>query len=200
MRGLSPWSSAAGFRGETPGCQSCHGKEVLDGRCLLSLGPQSHSAAQQRTGSRISRGCDEESSEEDRPFLPRLLQEIIFAHNPYEGVFHNRPNLQENLLCRSDWLRLRGTSETECMILPVRELAAFPRCSVREQLKAEERSPGAMVPVAPTPLDDSRQQSNSIPWAEQTAIALGAQTVSTTHLQISGNFTWTWMETCAPAD
>ena len=55
-------------------------KEVLDGRCIVSPGLQSHSAVRQRTGSRFSRGADpqdEESSEEDRPFLPRfLLQEI----------------------------------------------------------------------------------------------------------------------------
>ena len=51
---------------------------------------------------------DEESSEEDRPFLPRFLsQEIFFVHSPYEGVFHNRPSPQENLLCRADCLRLR---------------------------------------------------------------------------------------------
>ena len=83
---------------------------------------------------------DEESSEEDRPFLRRfLLQEIIFAHSPCEGVFHNRPSLQGNRLCRSEWLRLRGISETECMILPIRKLAALPRCSGCEQLKAGER-------------------------------------------------------------
>ena len=33
---------------------------------------------------------DEESTEEDRLFIPRFL----FAHSPYEGVFHNRPSLQ----------------------------------------------------------------------------------------------------------
>ena len=33
---------------------------------------------------------DEESSEEDRPLLPRFLsQEIICAHSPFERVFHN---------------------------------------------------------------------------------------------------------------
>ena len=100
---------------------------------------------------------DEESSEEDRPCPPRfLLQEIIFAH---EGVFHNQPSLQRNLLCRSDWLRLRGISETECMILPIRELAAFPRCSVCEQLKAEERSSARWPLSASALLDDSRWQS-----------------------------------------
>ena len=56
---------------------------------------------------------DEESSEEGRPFLSRfLLQAIVFAHSPHGGLFPNRPSLQGNLLCRSDWLRLRGISET----------------------------------------------------------------------------------------
>ena len=103
---------------------------------------------------------DEESSEEDRPFLPRfLLQEIILAHSPYEGVFHNRPGLQGNLLCRSDWLRLRGISVAECMILPIRQLVAFPRCSVCEQFKAEERSSARWPLSASALLDDSRWQS-----------------------------------------
>ena len=87
---------------------------------------------------------DEESSEENRPFLPRfLLQAIVFAHSPYGGLFPNRPSLQGNLLCRSDWLRLRGISETECVILPIRDLVAFPHCSV-----CEARSSGALLGAA----------------------------------------------------
>ena len=70
-----------------------------------SLAPQ-HDSEQDLGSPEALISRDEESSEEDRPFLPRfLLQEIIFAHSPYEGVFHNRPSLQGNLLCRSDWLR-----------------------------------------------------------------------------------------------
>ena len=34
---------------------------------------------------------DEESSEEDKPFLP---QAIIYAHSPYGGVFPNQRSLQ----------------------------------------------------------------------------------------------------------
>ena len=56
---------------------------------------------------------DEESSKEDRLLLPRfLLQAIVFAHSSYGRLFPNRPSLQGNPLCRSDWLRLRGISET----------------------------------------------------------------------------------------
>ena len=74
---------------------------------------------------------NEESSKEDKPFLPRfLLQESN------EGYSHNRPCLPPDLLCSSDWLRLRGISETECLVLPIRELAAIPRCSLCERLNA----------------------------------------------------------------
>ena len=66
-------------------------KKVLDGRCIVSPGLKFHSSVRQRTGSRISRSLGEEPSEDDKPFLPRfLLQEIIFAHSPYEGVFRNQ--------------------------------------------------------------------------------------------------------------
>ena len=109
---------------------------------------------------------DEEASEEDRPFLPRfLLQEIIFAHIPYERVFHNRPSLQGNFLCRSDWLRLRGIAETECMILPVQELAAFPRCGVCEQLRAGRRPSACRSLLAPVLLDEFPWQSDPGPWS-----------------------------------
>ena len=134
-----PSSSTVGCAGLPAPRHAMEEKEMLDGRCILPLEPQCRSAVRRRTGSRLSSSAlpqEEDSSEEDRPFLPRfLLQEIIFAHSPY-----NRQHLQGNPLCRSGWLRLRGFSETECMILPVQELAALPRCSVCEQLKAEERS------------------------------------------------------------
>ena len=99
---------------------------------------------------RISR--DEESSEDDRPFLPRfLLQEIIFSHSPYEGVSHNRSNLQWDLLCRSDWLRVRGVAETEC-----------------ERMRASQiRGASSSVPGGP---------SASGAWADQTAVPPVAQT------------------------
>ena len=109
---------------------------------------------------------DEESGEEDRPFLPRfLLQEINFAHSPYEGVFHNRPSLLVNLLCRSDWLRLRGVAETECAILPVRELAAFPRCSACEHLRSGELPSARRFLLAPVLLDEFTWQPVPVPWS-----------------------------------
>ena len=36
------------------------------------------------------------------------------------------------------------------MILPIRDLGAFPRCSVCDQLKAQERSPAPWSPVGPS--------------------------------------------------
>ena len=112
---------------------------------------------------------DEESSEEDRLFLPRfLLQEIILAHRPYEGVFHNRPSLQGNLLCRSDWLRLLGIAETECTILPVRELPAFPRCRVCEHLRTCERPSRRSLP-APVLLNEFRWQSDPVLWSGESS-------------------------------
>ena len=102
----------------------------------------------------------EESSEEDKPFLLRfLLQAIIFAR-----LFPNRPSLQGNLLCTSDWLRLRGISATERMILPIRDLAAFPHCCVCEQLKAVERSSARWPLSAPVLLSDSRRRPDQVPW------------------------------------
>ena len=55
-----PFSSSPIYdRGETPGADhAMEKKEVLDGRCIVSIGSQSHSAARQRTGSRLSHGTD----------------------------------------------------------------------------------------------------------------------------------------------
>ena len=62
--------------------------------------------------------------EEDKAFLPRfLLQEIIFAHCAFDDIYPNQPRLLLNLMCRTDWLRLRGNAGTECAILPIRRLS-----------------------------------------------------------------------------
>ena len=135
------------------GCQSCLGKEVLDGRCTVPPGLQSHSAVP-----RISRDSDP----------------------PRRGIQRGR---QGDLLCRSDWLRLRGIAETECMILQVRELAAFPRCSVCEHLRA-----GCRPQCFSTNSAGSQIQCLGLgAWAEQTAPTPGAQTVSTTQIRTAGN-------------
>ena len=73
--------------GEIPGpTHAMEKKEVLDGRCVLPLGPQSRSAVRQRTGFRLSRGTHPPRRGIQRrrqPFQPSfLLQEIIFAHSP----------------------------------------------------------------------------------------------------------------------
>ena len=131
---------------------------MLDGRCTVPPGLQSHSAVRQRTRSRISRDSDP----------------------PRRGIQRGR---QGDLLCRSDWLRLRGIAETECMILQVRELAAFPRCSVCEHLRA-----GCRPQCFSTNSAGSQIQCLGLgAWAEQTAPTPGAQTVSTTQIRTAGN-------------
>ena len=113
---------------------------------------------------RLDSDCAPAASEEDRPFLQRfLLQEIVFAHSPYEGDLHNRPRLQGNLLCRSEWLHPRGISETESCILPVQELAAFPRCSACEQLKEEDPFSACRHLSAPLLHDEFYWQSDPRP-------------------------------------
>ena len=115
---------------------------------------------------------DEEPREEDIPFdRDTCLQEILFAHSTYKRVFHNRPSLQVNLLCRSERLRqCEELAEGECMILPVRELAvAFPRCNVCEQLKSGERSSARRSLSAPALLDEFRWQSDPVPWSSGSA-------------------------------
>ena len=100
---------------------------------------------------------DVESSEEDRPFLPRFfLQEVIFAHSPYGGGLSQptKPAGESPVQIRLPLLARNFGDRMQ--ILPVRELAAFPRCSVCEQLQAQERSPARWCLSAPTLLDGSR--------------------------------------------
>ena len=89
------------------------------------------------------------------------------------------------------------------MIRPVRELAAFPRFSVCEQLKAQERSP-AMVPVGP---NASRRfppavRFSALVWelGQSKQPLLSAQRQYLRQVRISGNCVWMWMETNAPTD
>ena len=88
---------------------TCHGKVkrcwTADALCRLdtSFTPRYDSEQDLRSPEAlIPRG--EEPSEDDKPFPPRfLLQQIIFAHSPYEGVYPDQPRLQETLLCMADW-------------------------------------------------------------------------------------------------
>ena len=193
------------------GCQSCHGKRkkcrTADALCRLdpSLTPQYDSELDLGSPEALI-PRDEESSEEEQTVPTEMLVARDYLRaQPVEGVFHNRPCLQVNLLCRSDWLRMRGIAETECMILPVRELAAFSLVQCMRPAQSRGALLGAMVPVGPSasrriPAGSHIQCLGLGAWAEQTAPALGAQTVSTAQIQTSGNCFWKWTETGATTD
>ena len=99
------------------------------------------------------------------PFQPRvLLHELIFAHCPYLS----RPCLTGNLLCRVDWLFLRGIAGCERAVLSIIEVATLPRCSSSRQGSSVERPPVCRtlpVPEAPnrTPMEPFRKRSTQCP-------------------------------------
>ena len=70
-----------------------------------------------------------------------------------------------SFLCRSDSFCLRGIAERECAILPIRELAAYPRRSACEHLRSEERPSARRSLPAPVLLDDFRWQPDPVPWS-----------------------------------
>ena len=118
--------------------------------------------------------------------------EIIFAHSPYEGVFHNGPSLQGHLLCRSDWLRLQGS----CGYRVHDPLHAKDFCLSSMQcvrtVQSKQSAPRRDGPCRPqrflTNSAGSHIQCLGLgAWAEPTAPAPGAQTVSTARIRISGN-------------
>ena len=118
-------------------------KEVMDGRCTVPLGLQSHSAVRQCTGLGSPEALiprDEESSwEETVPTKIPVAGDFLRAQPVRRGISQPAKPAWESPVQRSDWLPLREFSETGCMILPVRELAAVPQCSACEQLKASTR-------------------------------------------------------------
>ena len=74
------------------------------------------------------------------PFLPRfLLLHIIFGQCPSDGLELNQPRLRGNLLCRKDWIQLRRTGHSEWAILPIQKVAAYPGCTVCENLRSRNR-------------------------------------------------------------
>ena len=80
---------------------------------------------------------NDEPDADAAPFLPRfLLQEIIFAHCRYLL----QPSLRGILLCKSDWLCLRGIAGCECTILPIQEIATDSKCSVCVHASSGEHS------------------------------------------------------------
>ena len=155
-------------QGVASGCQSCHGKERGAGR-QMHCATRTPVPLRSTTMYRVS-GLSRHSSPEprnperktNRPYLDCCYMRKTSRTARTNGVFHNRPSLQGNLLRRSEWLRLQGIAETDCMILPVRGLAAFPPRTVSEQLKAGERSAPWSLPT-PELLDDFRWQSDPLP-------------------------------------
>ena len=78
------------------------------------------------------------------PFQPRcLLQEILFAHCPY----FPQPRLRGNLLCRADWLCLRGIAGCECSIQPIREVCRLLKVQRLRTSQLRGAPHGAPVPV-----------------------------------------------------
>ena len=75
------------------------------------------------------------------PFLPRfLLQEIIFARCPFDDLYPNQSRFRGNFLCGTDRLQLRGIAGAECVIRPIREITAHPRCSTCERPSSGART------------------------------------------------------------
>ena len=139
-------------------------KEVLGDRCIVPLGPQSRSAARQRTGFWFSRGAvpSRRGTQRRRRTVPTAISAAgdYFCAQP---VFRNQQRLQGNVLCRSAWLCLRGVAATECAILPIRELAAFPRGSACEHSSSGGRPSERRSLPASVLLDDFGWQSDPVP-------------------------------------
>ena len=130
----------------------------------------------------------------DALFPPRfLVQETIFAHSPYEGVYPNQPRLQG----RADWHCLRGIAPTECAILPVRELAVCPGAA-RANVPAQGSAPRRVGPAGAQCLTtDTVGSQIKCLCCGSSGTAQGKRTVSTTRSQISGSGIWMWLEVIA---
>ena len=114
-------------------------KRIVSHRCR----PQFHDL---RTRGRLSWALLPNSDEPGEDATPSfLLQEIIFAHCPHDDLYLTQPRLQEHLLCRADWLCLRGNASCECAILPIQEIATHSRCSA--QRSTARRSLPASKPI-----------------------------------------------------
>ena len=165
-------------------------EKKLDSRCIVSLGFRLCSRGRQRTGNRASLGTDpthrEGPGDDVTPFLPRFLQqEVIIAHSPYD-------DLQENLLCRADWLCLRGIAATELAILPTRELAACPCCSACEHPSSGERPPARRSQPAPVLVDGFSWQPEQVPWSGSSGRADSPCSGRTNSIYDSEPDFWKW--------
>ena len=150
-----PFSSSPTYdRGETPGANhATEKKEVLDGRCIVSIGPQSHSAVRQRTGSRLSRGTDPQRRriQRGRQTVPT---EILFTGDHLRAQPVRRGSFTTDQACRG--ISCADQTPVACEEFR-RQTADSPgsraRCLSSVQCVRTAQStgalPGAMVPVGP---------------------------------------------------
>ena len=145
-------------------------------------------SVRQRTGSRFFRGTDPPRRGIQRG-RQTVLAEILAAGDCLgaQPVRRGLSQLAKPAGESSVQIRLaslaRGISETERLILPIRELVASPRCSVCEQLKAGERSSAQWPLSVPALLDEAgssamvrefRQGRQPMLWAHRQYLRLGA--------------------------
>ena len=69
---------------------------------------------------------------------------VFIAGMNFRALHVRRPRAHStapagNLLCRTDWLQLRGIAKSDCAILPIQEIAACLWCSACEHLGSGER-------------------------------------------------------------
>ena len=133
--------------------------------CVTYSGSPSKNAPHTLNGLETTCFPNSEGPGEDvKPFLPRfLLQDIIFAHCPVDDLYPNQLRLRGNLLCRMDWLH-RGIARTEGAILPIREIAACPRCSTCEHPGSGERPTARRSLPAPEPMNEFSWWPGPMPW------------------------------------
>ena len=140
-------------------------------------------SVRKRTSSRISRGSPTATSNPAKK-TDRRAQPVR------RGLSQSAARLQGNPQSRADWLCLRGVAETECAILPVRELAAFHRCSACEYLRAGERPPARRSRPAPVFFGEFSWQPDPVPWSGSLGGADGPCSRRTDSIHDSGSDRW----------
>ena len=130
---------------------------------------------------------DEESSEDDRPFLPRsLLQEIIFAHRSFttgqafKGICWAE---QIGFVCEE----LQKQNARSTRFENSRPVIGAARANISVQRSAPRRTGPCRRQCLLTNSAGSQIKCLGLgAWAEQTALAPRAQTVSTTQIRTTG--------------
>ena len=173
-------------------CPTCQGKgrgagRQMHGGAWTQVSPRSTAANRISDLPRQLIPRDEESSEDDRPFLPRsLLQEIIFAHRSFttgqafKGIFCAE---QAGFVCEE----LQKQNARSTRFENSRPVIGAARANISVQRSAPRR----IGPCRRQCLSTNSAGSQILclglgAWAEQTALAPRAQTVSTTQIRTTG--------------